>query len=159
LNWSEKHKSSGAKEVLIKSVAPTIPTYVMGIFKLSAGLCEELAQLIKKLWWGEEGNQRKLHWIVWEKLILPKCRGGMGFRDMKQFNQTLLARQAWWLIQFPDSLCSRLLKAKCFPNSELVDTAFPTDTSPTWKPIEHGLELVKKGIISRIGSGARVQIW
>jgi hypothetical protein len=64
---------------------------------------------------------------------MPKCLGGMGFRDMKLFNQALLARQAWRLLQFPDNLCARLLKAKCYPRGELIDTVFPTEASPTWR--------------------------
>jgi hypothetical protein len=103
--------STGAKEVLIKSVAQAILTYVMGVFNLPAGTCEEMTQLIRKFWWGEEGGQRKIHWIAWEKLTVPKCQSRMGFHDIKLFNQALLARQAWRLIQFPDSLCARLLKA------------------------------------------------
>lgn len=31
--------------------------------------------------------------------------------------------------------------------------------SPTWQAIVHGLELVKKGYIWRIGSGQRVRLW
>jgi hypothetical protein len=71
----------------------------------------------------------------------------MGFGDMKLFNKALLARQAWRLIQFPDSLCTRLLKAKYYPNGELVDKVFPSDTSPTWRSIAYGLELLKEGIV------------
>lgn len=40
-DWSEKYMSSGAKEILIKSVAQAIPTYVMGVFKLPATVCDE----------------------------------------------------------------------------------------------------------------------
>jgi hypothetical protein len=93
----------GAKEVLIKLVAQAIPTYMMGVFKLPSMLCEELTQMIRYFWWGEEGGQRKVHWMAWERLVMPKCYGGIGFRDLKLFNQALLARQAWCLIQYPES--------------------------------------------------------
>uniref|UniRef100_A0A0A9ESI1 Reverse transcriptase zinc-binding domain-containing protein n=1 Tax=Arundo donax TaxID=35708 RepID=A0A0A9ESI1_ARUDO len=78
---------------------------------------------------------------------------------MKLFNQALLARQAWCLIHFPNSLRARLLKAKYFPNGELIDTVFRGDASSTWRGVEHRLELLEKGLIWCIGSGQKVQIW
>jgi hypothetical protein len=62
--WAEKHMSSAAKEVLVKSVAQAIPTYIMGVFKLPLNLCEELNQVIRKFWWREEDGKRKVHWIA-----------------------------------------------------------------------------------------------
>jgi hypothetical protein len=97
--------------------------------------------------------------MAWEKFLLPKGLGGMGFHDLRLFNQALLARQAWRLLQFPDSLCSRLLKAKYFQQGELIDMIFPAGVSPTWRAIEYGLQLLKQGIIWRIGSETKVQIW
>jgi hypothetical protein len=97
-NWAEKHMSMADKEALIKSVAQAIPTYTMGVFKLPAITCEDFTKLIHKFWWGEENGQRKVHWVAWDKLLEPKCRGGIGFQDMRKFSQTLLARQAWRLI-------------------------------------------------------------
>jgi hypothetical protein len=137
----------GAKEVLIKSMMQTIPTYVMGVFKLPITLCDELMQMICYFWWGEESGQWKVHWLAWEKVLMPKCLCGLGFRDMRLFNQALLARQAWRLIQLPDSLCAQLLKSMYYPRRELVDTVFLGDASPTWRAIEHGLDLLKNGII------------
>ena len=88
-----------------------------------------------------------------------KDRGGLGFRDMKMFNQALLARQAWRLVAFTDSLCASLLKARYYPNGDLLDTAFPSVVSPTWKAIIFGLELLKKGAIWRVGNGRQIKIW
>jgi hypothetical protein len=78
--------------------------YVMGVFKLPSTLCEEMEHMIWYFWWGDEKGVRKIHWLAWEKLLLPKSYGGIGFHDMKLFNQALLARQVWRMIQFLDSL-------------------------------------------------------
>lgn len=55
---------------------------------------------------------------------MKKCYGGMGFKDIRLFNQAMLARQAWRSIEFPDSLCARLLKAKYYPRGNLIGTSF-----------------------------------
>jgi hypothetical protein len=112
IDWAERYASSGAKEVPIKAIAQAIPTYVMSIFKLPFSVCDELTKMIRQYWWGVENGKRKMAWISWDTMILPKTHGGMGFRDMRMFNQALLAKQAWRLLDNPDSLCARLLRAK-----------------------------------------------
>jgi hypothetical protein len=77
---------------------------------------------------------------------------------MQLFNQALLARQAWRLIQNPMSLCAKVLKAKYFPHGDIRGTVFASDPSPVWKGVEFGLELLKKGLINRISNGKRTQI-
>jgi len=91
-SWSEKFLSSGAKDVLIKSIAQAIPTYMISVFQLSASVCEDLERAIRKFWWGGEKDQRRTHWVAWEKFTRCKARGGLGFRDLKIFNQALLGQ-------------------------------------------------------------------
>lgn len=159
MQWGENYLSSGGKEILIKAVLQAIPVYVMGMFKLPESVCEELTKLTRNFWWGSEKGKRKTHWKSWDSLTKPKQCGGMGFRNYKLFNQALLARQAWRLIDRPHSLCARVLKAKYYPNGSLIDTSFSGNASPGWRAIEYGLELLKQGIIWRIGNGCSVRIW
>ena len=150
--------SHAAKEVLIKSILQALPTYCMGVFKMTQGFCDRNEQLIRDFWWGDENGHSKVHWMSWERMIKPKRGGGIGFKDMKLFNQALLARQAWRLIQRPNSLCARILKSKYYPNGELLDTVFASNASPSWLGIEHRLELLKAGLVWRIGNGRKVNI-
>ena len=115
-DWIEKYASSGIKENQIKAVLQALPVYAMGIFKFPASLCDELAQIIRNFWWRDEEDRRKIHWLEWDKVTKPKRQGGMGFRDLRLFNQALLAKQAWWLLVYPDSLCAKVLKAKYYTN-------------------------------------------
>jgi hypothetical protein len=156
-SWAEKFSSHGAKDTLIKPVAQALPGYAMGVYKMTLGFCEQYERLIRDFWWGDEQDHRKVHWMAWENMIKPKSKGGIGFRDIHLFNQALLARQAWRLIQKPTSLCARVLKAKYFPYGDILDTVFASDPSPAWQGIEFGLELLKKGIIKRIGNGRGTQ--
>ena len=124
-----------------------IQVYVMSIFKLPLSVCDDLTKMMRQYWWGVENGKRKMAWLSWKKMVVPKSMGGMGFRDMRAFNQALLAKQAWRLLDCPNRLCARVLRAKYYPHGNLLDTVFPTSSSAEWKGIVHGLELVKKGII------------
>ena len=46
-----------------KLLSQAIPTYGMGYFKLPLGLCDDIEAMIKKFWWGQRENRRKIHWI------------------------------------------------------------------------------------------------
>lgn len=62
--------------------------------------------------------------------------------------KALLSRQAWQLIQRPDSLCVQVLKARYDLNGAIIsDTVFSGNASSTWHAIEYGLEFLNKGLI------------
>ena len=65
--------------MLLKFVIQAIPTYTMGCFKVPLGLCNEIKSLMKKFWWGERGDRRKIHWVRWEEMTKSKSVGGMSF--------------------------------------------------------------------------------
>jgi hypothetical protein len=120
--WNERFMAMAAKETLIKSVAQALPVNVMVFFNLPASFHEDYMRIIINFWWGEDENKRRVHWASCESLTAPKFQGGMSFRDTRLFNQALLARQVWRLIQNPNSLAAKLRKAIYYPRGNLVDT-------------------------------------
>ena len=90
--WKGKFLSNAGREVLIKTVAQVTTTYTMSCFKLPNSLCRELNSLVSQFWWGQKDKERKMAWISWENMCIPKVEGKMGFKDLKAFNLALLAK-------------------------------------------------------------------
>ena len=119
-SWHHKMFFSGGKEVLIKAVAQAILAYAMSVFKLPKGLCEDIQRAFAKFCWGSNQDKQAIHWSRWENLSCAKSRWGLGFRDFTSFNQAMVAKQGWRLLQFLDSLVSKVLQAKYYMNSSFL---------------------------------------
>ena len=87
--WKGKTLSRAGKEILIKAMAQSILTYTIGVFQLPAKLCEELQAMYAWFWWGQIGNERKIHWLSWEKLSRPKLEGGMVEWDLRTCDNSI----------------------------------------------------------------------
>jgi hypothetical protein len=157
--WLEQLLASGGKEVLIKLVVQAIPMFCMSCFKLPRGLCLAINAMIHSFWWGSKDGNRKPSWVSWETMCSPKYLGGMGFRDIELFNLAMLARQAWRILQNPEELSSRILKAVYFPNSDFLEAPLGSSTSQVWRAIVEGRDVMKQGLIRRIGTGENTNAW
>jgi hypothetical protein len=130
----------------------------MSCFDLIKTLCEQMGMMICRWWWAQNDKENKMHWLSWEQLIKPKEEGGLGFRDLYGFNIAMLARQGWRMLMNPESLCARVLKARYFPNSSILEATPNRGISYSWS-IPKGVRLLKEGLIWRIGDGSSVNIW
>nr|XP_027086592.1 uncharacterized protein LOC113708329 [Coffea arabica] len=158
-HWKNKLLSTAGKEVLLKAVTMAMPTYAMSCFKLPVRLCRELSSLMANYWWGEEQGKRKMHWCSWQRITLDRKKGGLGFKDLLNFNKALLGKQIWRLITRPNSLVSNVLKTKYFPKSTIFNCQVQHNSSWIWQSIMAVREDVQRGLIRKIGNGRSTKIW
>lgn len=146
--------------VLLKSVAQAIPSYVMSVFRIPQSICEELERSMNNFWWGRNrANKNDICWTAWESLCERKETRGLGFRKLQQFNQALLAKQAWRLLTNRNSLAARIYKARYYPNKELFDAALGPQPSYIWRSIHGTFLLVCSRSRWRVGMGDDIRVW
>lgn len=158
-SWSGKLLSKGGKEILIKSVAQALPTYVMSCFLLPMEIIRKLTSAISRFWWSTKQNNKGLHWIAWKDICIPQDKGGLGFRDFKNFNLALLAKQLWRLVQYPDSLLARVLKGRYYRLSNPLDVKKASSPSYVWRSLMAAQPLLNAGLRRSVGSGNGTLVW
>ena len=61
---------------------------------------------------GGSQDLKKIAWVKWEGICLPKEVGGLGIKDITRFNAALLGTWIWALSSNQNQLWARILTSK-----------------------------------------------
>jgi hypothetical protein len=107
-------------------------------------MCEKIERAMSKFWWGSSDRNQKIHWKARRELFQSKLAGGLGFREMHLFNKAMLAKQVWRLQTDPNSLLGKCLKARYYPNSDILHAHQGRGSSYAWQSMFQAIDLIKK---------------
>ena len=82
----------------------------------------------------------------------------MGFRDINNFNDAMLAKQIRRLHHQKNTLLYKVFSAKYFPEGSILDAPIPTKFSYAWKSILQSRLVIQKGAIWRVRDGRSISI-
>ena len=57
-------------------------------------------------------KHKKIAWVKWESVCLPKEKGGIGIRNLRKFNYDLLGKWKWNLFHNQGELWAKILISK-----------------------------------------------
>jgi hypothetical protein len=83
----------------------------------------------------------------------------MGFWDLVIFNKALLAKQCWRFLQNPNSLAADNFKAKYYPHTNVLEDSLGKRPSFAWRSLFSISNILKNGIVWRVGDGRDIHIW
>ena len=157
--WKKKFLSQAGKEILLKAVIQSIPTFTISVFLLPKGLCRDISSMMSRFWWGHKDNLSRMAWMSWGRMGRTMEKGGLGFRDLEMFNLSLLAKQGWHLLQTPDSLAATIIREKYYPHGTFLDSNIGHRPSYAWRSIWKAKSFLREGLVWRVGNGHSIRIW
>lgn len=67
--------------------------------KIPAKVLKMVTRIEREFLWGGVRGGRRICWVKWKRICQPKCKGGLGVRDVKRVNLSLLPKWKWRLLQ------------------------------------------------------------
>jgi len=62
--------------------------------------------------WGGGTDQKKIAWVKWDTICLPKQKGGLEIKHISLFNKALLGKWWWNLMQQNSEIWAKILDSK-----------------------------------------------
>ena len=110
---------------------------------------------------GDSVEKKKIHWVRWDGLSLPKSLGDLGCKRLKAMNEALLGKWLWRFGVERDHLW-RMVIAEKYGEEEggwiSKDPQCPFGIT-LWKSIMRGKENFYKGVRFSPGDGNRISFW
>lgn len=86
--WKESYLNQAGKEVLIKAVIQTIPSYAMAVVLFPKSFCKTLNSAVAKFWWKSQAKEREAFTGVAGQKLLPvsvRVASGSGNSHLKTY--------------------------------------------------------------------------
>ncbi|GAU48536.1 hypothetical protein TSUD_282880 [Trifolium subterraneum] len=116
-SWNGRNLLIGGRVTLINSVLSSLPLYFFSFYKAPRCIINQLVRLQRNFLWGGGTEVKKICWVKWTQVCLPKNKGGLGVKDLEMFNLALLCKWKWRCINDKDALWYDLLQHRYGPLS------------------------------------------
>jgi hypothetical protein len=97
-SWGNKHVSLGVRIVLINAVLNAIPIFYLSYLKMPVRVWKEVVRIQRNFLWGGLSNKNKICWVKWSDVCKPRKEAGLGIKDIRLVNTSLLAKWRWKLL-------------------------------------------------------------
>nr|KYP51246.1 Putative ribonuclease H protein At1g65750 family [Cajanus cajan] len=99
--WKSKLLNKAGKLCLVKSTISSIPVYSMQTLWLPQAVCNRIDQACRRMLWAKSDNTRFWSPVSWDVVTQPQEFGGLGVREARKVNVSLLGKLVWDMLTAP----------------------------------------------------------
>jgi mannosylglycoprotein endo-beta-mannosidase len=156
--WKGSALSLGGRLILLNSSLSSIPTYYMSMHLLPQTILKRMDRTRKKFFWQGGGEKKKYHLVKWLKITSPKSKGGLGVKDLRKMNLSLLCKW-WWKLEFEEGMWQEIVRKKYKIFQGISGLQRKPRNSSAWNDLLKVKQLYVKGRIMILGNGKRIDFW
>jgi hypothetical protein len=167
-SWNNKFVSLGGRIVLLNAVLNAIPIFYLSFLKMPVQVWKKIRRIQREFLWGSRNGRKLVNWVKWEDVCKPKSLGGLGVRDLRVVNISLLTKWKWRLLSSSSLMWKEVIRSKygdeVIGRVEWGEGSKPWFSSLWWKDIcSIGLNLdsnwYSQGVKRIVGNGASTKFW
>jgi len=91
--------------------------YWASIFLLPNEVLESITKICRSYLWRGSANLRRIPYILWQHICLPKAQGGLVLKDFKLWNKATIAKLVWAISRKKDILWVRWVHRRYLKDS------------------------------------------
>ncbi|GAU37021.1 hypothetical protein TSUD_207270 [Trifolium subterraneum] len=166
--WSGSHLTYGGRITLINSVLASLPLYFFSFFKASICVLNQLVSIQRNFLWGGGLEEKKMCWVKWDHVCLPRDLGGLGVKNLKLFNIALLSKWKWRCVNDSEAVWKEVLRHRYGHLSSFILNGVPISsnfkTSIWWKDMVNigetfGYDWFQSNTRIIVGNGNNIAFW
>jgi len=149
--WKQIYLSMGGRITLINYVLTALRIYLLSFFRILKKVVHKIVSIQRNFLWGGGNEATKIPWVKWDTVCLFMNKGGLRIKDLNKFNEALVGKWGWELVNNQNQLWARILMSKYGGWNALFYGRNNTDSSSWWKDLksvfqqQHNNSLFSKG--------------
>lgn len=150
--------SIAGRSTLINSSLNNAPINHMSIYLLPKSIIYKLDGIIRKFFWQGGGTKKKYHLVKWDKICKHKKKGGLGIKDIRKMNISLLCKW-WWKLECEDDLWQQIIHFKYLNGKQVCTVKRGQTDSTMWSDLLKIRDVYLQGRQLNVGNGKRTLFW
>ena len=90
----------------------------MSAYLMPKTISKKIDKIRRTFFWQGGGTKKKYHLVKWIKICKSKNKGGLGIKDLRVMNMSLLAKW-WWKLEQEQGLWQELIHKKYLVNKSI----------------------------------------
>lgn len=93
-----------------------------------------------------------MHLVGWNVLTKSRRMGGLGLREARNMNTSLLGKLIWSMTNQPEKIWAQLLKARYLTSMSLFHATLGSNSPYIWRGVVKAINILKDGFHLHLGS-------